>query len=333
MKTVKTIFAAVVVLAATIQFAFAEDDIIRYGSIRVPTVVLVGIEKGYFTKRNIAIETSLFKSGAEIAPAVATGQVDVAITTSGAPLFNALSRGVTFKIVADALTLQPGSPNPTWIMVRKELAESGEVKGPKDLAGRKLAVTAPGQILDIILRHFMKAGGVASQDFKTIGMPMPDMIVAMESGAIDAAIMVDPLATLAVERGAGAKLVSAGDVVPGLQQGFVLFGTRLSEENRDLGQRFIDGYHEANLWFLNALTTPEGRKEIAEIYQKVMPLRAADLYERIEFVKATPDLVVDIDGQFGLEWQVNVLNERGLLKGVPVMADHVDTGFTANLPK
>lgn len=323
----------IVAILATTQFASAEDDKVRFGSIRIPTPILIGIEKGYFKARNIDLEMTFFKSGAEIAPAVATGQVDAALTTSGAPLFNALARGIELKIVADALTLDPKAPqsDPVSIVVRQELLDSGVVKSAKDLAGRKIAITAPGQILDIIARQFMQNADIATDNYKLVSMPLPDMIVALKSGAVDAAVLLDPFTTFAKDRGVGDRLVRGSDIVPGVQQAFIVYGTRMTEKNRDLGQRFMEAYAEANQWMRKTLATPGGRKQVAAIYQKFLPAKSAELYERITLVTAVKGLAVNVAGNFGLKWQVGKLNDRGLLLEVPAIDDHVDNGFVQNL--
>lgn len=323
------IVLALLAVAAMTAPAFAQNAVVRYGSLRIPTVPLVGIEKGFFKEQGINVETVFFKSGAEIAPAVATGQVQVAATTSGAPLFNALTRGISLKIVADALTLEPGSPggDPTAIVVRSALVKSGDVKGAKDLAGRKIAVTAPGQILDMIARQYMDNAGISADKYTIIAMPMPDMLVALETGAIDAAVMLDPFPSMAEQKGIGTRMASGSKELPGLQQAFMIYSPELTEKNRDLGQRFMDAYEKTNSWMRKAVLTPEGRKEIAEIYQKLLPAQSAKAYEDVSLSTATADLAINVTGKFGVNWQVETLKQRGLLQGAPVVADYVDTGF------
>lgn len=325
----KHIFLALITLIVLAPQARAENDVVRFGSLRIPTAVMIGIEKGYFAEKKINVDYKFFKSGAEIGPAMATGQIDGATTTAGAPLFNALLRGIKLKIVADMATLDPTSPggDPTAIIVRSKLAKDGQVKGAKDLVGRKIGIAAPGQILDTIVRQYMEDAGVAADKYTLISMPMPDMILALESGAIDAAVMVDPFPTIAKQRGVGEVLAKGTDVLPGLQQAFIAFGPLLTEQNRDLGQRFIDAYEKANTWLRKAVSDPEGRKEVAAIYQKYVPAKSAELYEKIALNTAAANLDINVAGKNGLIWTIGELNKRGLLKGNPKIADFVDTGF------
>ncbi|WP_165794804.1 ABC transporter substrate-binding protein [Marinobacter fuscus] len=306
----------------------SSTDIIKYGTLRIPTAVLVGIEKGFFSSEGIEVEPVFFKSGAEIAPAVATGQVDVAATTSGAPLFNALSRGIEVKIVADALRLEKGSPggDPTSIVASKAFLEM--IKGSnKSLEGAKIGITAPGQILDMIVREYIDSSGLDINDVDLVSMPMPDMLVALENNAIDTAIMLDPFTTFAIKRGIGEVLIRGSDVVPGIQQAFLLYSNNLANENHELGQKFMNGYYKTNSWLRKSLVTEEGRKEIADIYQKYIPSRNKAIYEEIALSVAVEDLSINVDGQYGLLWQIDKLKERGLLRGDPEIKNQVDSSF------
>ena len=80
--------------------AFAADSV-KFGMLRVPNALFVGMEKGYFAKEGITVEPTYFRSGAEVASQLAAGHVDIGATTAGATLYNAMVRGVPAKIVAD----------------------------------------------------------------------------------------------------------------------------------------------------------------------------------------------------------------------------------------
>ena len=99
----------------------------------------VAIEKGYFAEKAITVEPERFASGAKMTPALATGQLDVAIGTPAASLFNSIASGMDFRIVADKGQVRPGfSFSP--IIVRKDLVgvvsapgDQGRVRGCRDL--------------------------------------------------------------------------------------------------------------------------------------------------------------------------------------------------------
>jgi len=118
------------VLAFSLAYplAAAAADVVKMGEL--PSISNVGlyiaIDKGYFQARGITVEIEPFASGAKMVPALATGQLDVAIGTPSAGLYNAIAGGMDFKIVADKGQTRPGY-NFTPLVVRKDLLDSGRV--------------------------------------------------------------------------------------------------------------------------------------------------------------------------------------------------------------
>lgn len=308
----------------TASFARAADNV-KFGSIRVPVQVFVGIKKGFFSRQDVEVEPVFFKSGAEIAPALATGQIDAAFTTSGAALFNGFARGAKMVIVAEALALEPGAPggDPTAIVIRADLARGGAVSA-QDLKGHTLAVTAPGQILDIVVQTYLKKNGLTASDVKIVGMPMPDMVPALSNGALDAAIVIDPFLTALVDSGKAKVLARSAEVLPDASQSFLALSNDLAQK-RDVAVRFVRGYVDANTWMRYALKTSEGREEIAAIFQEFVPAKSADVYVKIALGTASAGAEVNVDGEYGLRWQLKVLTDAGLIKGDPKLDEHLDT--------
>ncbi|WP_288925706.1 ABC transporter substrate-binding protein [uncultured Maritimibacter sp.] len=319
----KRLIATLAVAAGLAAPALAED-VVKFGSLRVPVQVYAGMGKGFFEAEGITVEPTFFKSGSEIAPAVATGQVDAAITTSGAALFNALARGAEFTIVAEALNIEPGAPggDPTAIMVRSDAGiESGA-----DLAGKKIAVTAPGQILDMIVNEYIAQSGVNPEDVTKVGMAPPDMVPALTNGSVDAAIMIDPFQSIALGGGTVTRLVRASEVMPGTSQAFMVYSNGMMARE-DVAVRFLRAYKATNDWIREALATPEGRTELAGYYQQYVPAKDASVYEKIAMGTASESLAVNVDGDYGLRWQMQTLIDAGLVPQAPDLDAHLNTAL------
>jgi len=309
-------------------------DTVKFGVLRIPVQVFAGIEKGFFAEQGIVVETTFFKSGSEIVPAVATGQVDVAATTSGAALFNAMARGVKMTIVAEVLSLEPNPPggDPSAIVIRKSLYDSSEVTKAANFKGRTVATTGPGQILDQILLKYLSSGGLTKADVKFVAMPLPDMLPALANGAIDGAMIIDPFLSMAVESKAAVVLAKASDVMPNATQAFLIYSNRMTR-NKELGLRFMKAYLKTNTWLRQVLGTQRGRAEVAAIYQKYVPAQSEDMYRRIALGTASADATIKIDGEFGIQQQLNQLREQGLINGDPKLADYFDTSLLTEARK
>jgi len=76
-------------------------------------------------------------------------------------------------------------------------AHTAEIKSIKDLAGKKVGVSAPGSSTDFFLKYLLKKNGVDPNGVAVIGVGLGvTAVAAMEQGQIDAALMLDPSVTV-----------------------------------------------------------------------------------------------------------------------------------------
>ncbi|MDY6867727.1 MAG: ABC transporter substrate-binding protein, partial [Chloroflexota bacterium] len=125
-------------------------------------------------------------------------------------------------------------------LVRKSLIDSGEVTGIADLAGRKLGVVSPNSLLNYMGDDILQQEGLTIDDMEMVILPFPDMVVAFESGAIDAAHLLYPFASQVIDEEITTVLVEPGDSI---QINSIYFGPRLLDPaNREMGVRFLMAY-------------------------------------------------------------------------------------------
>jgi NitT/TauT family transport system substrate-binding protein len=306
-------------------------DKVKMGMLRSANIALVAQEKGYFAQENIDFSVEFFRSGAALVPSLSTGQIDVAMTSPGAALYNAMAQGVNARIVASYSVADPGRPggDPNWIAVRKDLVDSGQFKSAKDLKGKTVAITARGQFTDLFAAEYLKTGGLSEKDVRIVSMSYPDMLAAFQGKSIDAGSTLDPFALVAEKGGYAAKVMGLHQLLPGFTLAVVMYGDRLSKENHDLGMRFMRALQKANVYTHKALMTTEGRKEIAAIYQKFTPQKSAAVYEdpKLGLSLGRLDLVADVEGKHGLRWQLNWYHKDGLIPKMPDLDKVVDNSF------
>ena len=74
---------------------------------------------------------------------------------------------------------------------------TAEIKSIKDLAGKKVGVSAPGSSTDFFLKFLLKKNGLDPTSAAVIGVGLgATAVAAMEQGQIDAAVMLDPSVTV-----------------------------------------------------------------------------------------------------------------------------------------
>ena len=72
-----------------------------------------------------------------------------------------------------------------------------EIKSIKDLAGKKVGVSAPGSSTDFFLKYLLKKNGLDPTSAAVIGVGLgATAVAAMQQGQIDAAVMLDPSVTV-----------------------------------------------------------------------------------------------------------------------------------------
>jgi NitT/TauT family transport system substrate-binding protein len=289
--------------------AFAADQI-KFGMLRVPNAMLIGLETGYFAAEGIAAEVVFFRSGAEVASQLAAGHIDVGATTAGATLYNAMARGVPTKIVGDYIVYVE-KPAVNAVVVRKDLFDSGQITKAADLKGRTIAITARGQFTHLLAGKALESAGLTVDDAKLVTMSYPDMLAAFAGGSIDAA-----------------------ELVPGMNLAVLMYGQRLLERERELGERFMRAFHRANTTKRELAATPQGRDEIAAVYQKYVPRQDGSIYARVPQPLGREDLLVNVHGPNGLADQLAWYVKQGLVPEVPDLdRSVVDNSFAEKAKK
>lgn len=171
--------------------------------------VFVAKELGYFAEQGLDVELRVFAGGSEMIAQLATNDLNTGFGGAGPGLFNAVNQGLPVKIIAPGHS--EGNPVATPLVVARAKCESGEISQVSDLRGKKVAINAPGAT-EYWLSQALAQGGLTVDDIDLQTLAFPDAVVALESGAIDAAILGEPTATLAEQQGIGVRLTSDFEV-------------------------------------------------------------------------------------------------------------------------
>jgi NitT/TauT family transport system substrate-binding protein len=86
---------------------------------------------------------------------------------------------------------------------------TAEIKSIKDLAGKKVGVSAPGSSTDFFLKYLLSKNGMDPAGTAVIGVGLgATAVAAMEQGEIDAAIMLDPAVTILANKYSDLRILS-----------------------------------------------------------------------------------------------------------------------------
>ncbi|HEX8968003.1 MAG TPA: ABC transporter substrate-binding protein, partial [Chloroflexota bacterium] len=136
--------------------------------------LFVGLERGYFKQQGLEIDTKIVANSNDTLPLVATGKMDVANNAVTAFMVNAVNEGVNMKWVAGqaSYTSKHGT---LGLVVRKDLYDSGQVRGLKDLKGRKVAVPIVAGGGAIVLDKGLAQVGLSKNDVDLTELAVPNM--------------------------------------------------------------------------------------------------------------------------------------------------------------
>ena len=153
----------------------------------LPTMLAQSL--GEYEKAGVKVEIIDFKGGSESLKAVIGGSADV-VSGYFDHCVNLAAKGQHLQsfVVYDRF--------PGFALVASP-KHSSEINSIKDLANKKVGVSAPGSSTDFFLKYMLTKNGVDPNSVGVIGVGLgATAVAAMEQGTVDAAIMLDPAVTI-----------------------------------------------------------------------------------------------------------------------------------------
>jgi NitT/TauT family transport system substrate-binding protein len=177
---------------------------------------------------------------AQAMTSVVGGQLEIGVVTMGSAALNAFNRGTDLKIIAAGSGDPPGHGASVPLVVRSQLMDSGAVTSVADLKGKKVAINGKGVLIEYLLAKVLATGDLKPSDVDVVVLPFPEMVVALGTGALDAGLVLQPLASQAIAKGVG-KLLN-DDYNPESQNTVVLANTKWAGQHRDAVVSFLEVY-------------------------------------------------------------------------------------------
>lgn len=198
--------------------------------------VMLANDKGYFAEQGLDVTLEPAAGGSEMVVLTANGDYDIGIGGAGPAFFNAVNQGIDLTIISPLHFER--DPQATPLMVSKERYDSGEITSVEDLAGKSVSVNAPGAT-EYWLQTALGTGGLTIADIDLQYLPFPDVPAALDSGALDGAMLGEPFATLAEQEGLAVRLDA--DFPENFQPTFVWVNPDFAEDNPELTTGFMAG--------------------------------------------------------------------------------------------
>lgn len=283
--------------------------------------ILIGMAKGYYKDLGIKIEPVQFNTGQEMINALAAGQLDVGATVTASGLFNAMSRDIPVKIVADK-GINVAGKGYYRLVVRKDLVDT--IKDFADLRGRKIAIVGTASLDEIALDRVLNKGGMTTKDVDLqVIRSFPDMLVSLGNKSIDAAMVIEPFIAVGIAKGIVDPWKDPVTYDPEAQTALLVFGTSMTTRP-DIANRFMTAYVKSHRDYNDAFFKDKGKKELIDILCKFSVVNDPVMYEKMFPVGLNPDGYLRMKGiEMDLDWY----KQRNLLKADIKVQDAVDNKY------
>src|SRR4051812_6198129 len=174
--------------------------------------VFIAQDKGYFREAGLDIELKFFDAAQPIAVATTSGDVDFGITAFTAGLYNLAGKG-TLKVIGGMSREKAGYPLIGYFASNN--AYAGGLKTPRDLAGKRIAVTQVGSSFHYSLGLLADKYRFKLADVKIVPLQsLSNAAAALKGETVDAALLPVSTARKLMDDG-GAKLLGwVGDETP-----------------------------------------------------------------------------------------------------------------------
>lgn len=209
--------------------------------------LFIGLDQGYFENNGLKIEPVKFESTNQLMESLIAGRIDAALGgVNTFLLFNIEQKSSNefkiFSIVKESVEIPL-----SYLLIR----EDSDINSIQELKGKKIG-SYPGSTARLLYRK------VVSKYFKpeeTALLQMsPDLeLQALESKQVDAIIVLEPLATIAINKGLAKPLENSlfsKYIVDDLYLATSVVSTKFLKDSPDLSKKFINAASEA-MEFIN----------------------------------------------------------------------------------
>ena len=258
MATIPPMVRALLLLAVgLLPFSAAAEDVITWGTVGSGSAtqwpLYIGTAKGFFGEKGIKIDRIAVQSSAGVQQQIAAGSLNVGGGGLVDPL-RAIDRGAhvaLFRIETQA---------PPY-----EIDAKAGIKSLSDLKGKTIIIGGAKDITRIYLERMLVPNGIKPGEYDLVyAGAAAARYAALQSGAVDAAILNPPFNFNAV-KGGYANLGRVIDYAKDLPFTGYTANADWGRTHKELLRNFLQAYSRAVDWFYD----PANRQEAAKIFVEI----------------------------------------------------------------
>jgi NitT/TauT family transport system substrate-binding protein len=315
------------IAAATASPARAADKVVvGTGGSASDAPFYLAQDKGFFKDEGLEVDLIVLDSGAKVIAPLGTGELDVGSGALSVGFWNALIRGVKFRIVADRGHTEPGYLYQT-VFMRKDLIDSGQFKSLKDLKGMRMGFAAQGVTALSLLNEATKFAGIRFEDVTPVYLSFPQQIAALQNKALDGTMLIEPQATVAVNAGYGARFMDTNEFYPHQQISVIFYSEKFALQRKDVAGRFMRAWLRGARFYNDAI---KGGKIAGAGADEVVATMAKSFNMNPGLVREMYSQAVDVNGAVNagsIQKDLDFFLKQGWVSGGIKAGDVIDMSF------
>ena len=200
----------------------------------------VAQDRGFFKDAGLEINVTAMVGGAAIAPALASGALNVG-WSNVVSIYQGYLQGFDYRFVVNGAINKIGTNDEFGLLVRAD----STAKTGKDLEGKTMATNTLRNITQLMGLHWVDNNGGNSSRVKWVELPFPQMEPALVNQQIDAFVAVEPFVTVPSKVNKKARVLGhpAGGVAPRLLIASYFGSEAWIRKNADAAKAFITAYN------------------------------------------------------------------------------------------
>ena len=309
--------------------AIAQNNKIVVGALRFTShsASFIAAERAYFKDAGLDVELRFFQAAQPMAVAIASGDVDYAVTAISGGLISLADKGA-IKVIGGALSEEPGIDGQK--ILASDAAFKAGLTSPAGLAGKKFGISTAGSSFHYMGSKVAQAEGV-EMSFTPL-QKVGAIIGALKSGQIDAWSIVPHIAKPLAGSGAVHIIGNVSDYLPNYQVTTVFTSATNANDERgqtsDFIKAFAMGASDYNSTMIDKSGGEDGINEMVDLIHKYV-------YTDRPREKAAPSIIngtmrINEGARLNtasVQDQLSWFQSEGLIDGDITLDTFVDTSY------
>lgn len=309
--------------------AIAQNKKIVVGALRFTShsASFVAAERAYFQEAGLDVELRFFQAAQPMAVAIASGDVDYAVTAISGGLISLADKGA-IKVIGGALSEEPGIDGQK--ILASDAAFQAGLTSPAGLDGKKFGISTAGSSFHYMGSKVAEAEGI-NMSFTPL-QKVGAIIGALKSGQIDAWSIVPHIAKPLAGSGAVHIIGNVSDYLPNYQVTTVFTSATNANDERqqtsDFLKAFSMGASDYNSAMIDKSGGEDGVNEMVDLIHKYV-------YTDLERAKAAPSIIngtmrINEGARMNIasvQNQLSWFQSEGLIDGDITLDTFVDTSY------